>query len=255
MTVRRPDLEEWFLVHQLRALGRRHFHLPVRFDADVTALVAAWDEAGQPVPVTAVLARALGLWARRRPEVNRMVFDTVFGLRVVDFPYVNVNVPVLIRDGDRPHLSACIVRDADRCTVAEIEAQIRAARERRLQDLPVGRIFAGNRNTLWNRLRLRLIHFLVYNVPQLYVRKGGGGLSLSTLMRRPDPALHLRAPSYGPTAVTVFAHGIRRDGARALLELDIGFDHYALPGHIALDAVMDLGALLAHDGLRDLGPG
>ncbi len=245
MSVRKLTLEEWFLMHQLEAVKRRNFHLPGRMDIDVTPLVMAWEAKGLTPPTTAILCKALGMLLRRHPEVNRMVCRTPWGARMVEFDYVAVNLPVLIRHQERTHLSATVIRDPDRLSLLEITHLLREARERKLADLPIGKLFITNRNTVWNRLHLRLLHFFVYNFPRVYLKHGGGGISLSSLMHSPDPGVELRCPSYGPTALTVFACAVVRKEERHWLHLDIGFDHHALRGDQALGAVRTLGEILA----------
>jgi hypothetical protein len=252
MPIRRQTLEEWFLVHQLRHAARRHFHLPLFVEADVTALARAW---GASPPWSAVLVKALALTARAHPSINRAVFRTFWGTRVVELEGDRrVNLPVLVTDdAGREHLSATVVERADERPIAEIREALRAARARRPADLPIGRLFVANRNTFLNRLRLRLIHFLVYNLPQLYVRKGGGGLSVSSLLYLAEPGFRGWAMSYGPTAFTAIAISVTGEpDGRTVMRVGVGYDHFALPGHEALDALRTLSRILAASDPADL---
>jgi hypothetical protein len=244
MPIRRQTLEEWFLVHQLRHAARHHFHLPLFVEADVSALAQAW---GASPPWSAILVKALALTARLHPSINRAVFRTFWGTRVADFDDVRVNLPVLVTDdAGRAHLSATVVERADARNIREIRELLRAARARRPADLPIGRLFVANRNTFFNRLRLRLIHFAVYNLPHLYVRKGGGGLSVSSLLSLAEPGFRGWAMSYGPTAFTAIAISVTEEpDGRTVMRVGVGYDHFALPGHEALSALRTLARVLA----------
>ena len=111
-TVRRPNLEEWFLDLQLRAIVQEHVHNPLLATFDVSLTAAAWDAVqSRRAPWTAIGAKATAMLVRRHPNLNRMAFRTPLGRRVVDFPYVTVNVPVLLRQSG--HLGACLVPRAD----------------------------------------------------------------------------------------------------------------------------------------------
>lgn len=251
MPIRRQTLEEWFLVHQLHHLSRRHFFLPLHVEADVTEVAARW---GGAPPYTAVLVKALAMTARAHPAINRAVFRTFWGTRVVDFDDVRVNLPVLVSDAQgRTHLAATVIDRADERPVEAIREALRAARARRSEDLPIGRVFVANRNTLWNRLRLRLIHFVVWNAPGLYVRKGGGGLGVSSLLLLAEPDFAGWAMAYGPTAFTAISCSVTPEAGRVRMRVGVGYDHYALPGHEALAAVRTLGRVLAAG--EGLGPG
>lgn len=231
MAVRRATLEEWFLVHQLKAIARRHFHLPVTLSIDVTALVRAHAQSGSRPPITALVIKALAELAAEHPPVNRVVFHSLFGLRILEPGEIRVNVPMLLEHQGRSHLSAVVLREPHKRTLTEIQAEIRAGRERKLEDLPIGRLFIENKNTWWNRLKLSLIHFFAWRFPGLYEAKGGGGLSVSSLQLHDRPAHAFSAVAFGPTALTVCITGVHAhpDG-RHLLQLGIGFDHYALRG-------------------------
>jgi len=98
--VRRPSLEEWFLAYQLDRLKRDHFHLPFYVDVDLAPVLAAAPEGRRP-SVTALLVKASGMLAAERPEANRVVFRTFYGMRILEPGYVAVNVPAA-RSTPRP---------------------------------------------------------------------------------------------------------------------------------------------------------
>lgn len=255
MPVRAPTLEEWFLAYQLDRVQRDHFHLVLDTEADVTHLADDYRQAGRRLPVTAVLVKAMGLLAQEQPVVNRMVFRTLLGMRILEPGYVAVNVPVVLEAGTGEHLSGTVVREPAGMTVEDIQGELRRARRRPIEELPVGRLVYGLPNTWWRRLRLRLIHDALQNLPALYERAGAGALAVSTLMGHgPRGTLVGR----GPTALTLACCHQEEAEGRAHLRLGLAWDHAALTGAQAARAGKRLGEILA--GLEPayraaLGPG
>lgn len=237
MPVRRLSLEEWFLAHQLRHIGRSHFHIPGFMTVDVTALAARWRQRGEAAPFTAIVVKALALAAVRLPEINRVYLRTLLGPRVIDFQRISVNLPVLIEDGRKSWLSAITVHDADRRSVTEIRDEIRAAKTRRIEDLRLTRIVARKPNNILWRSVLRGLHFLAYNMPRAFETRGGGLSVSSLLVARPRPGSPARpgaawrTASFGPTAITLALSGLREESSgQVQLELGMGMDHLAMAG-------------------------
>ncbi len=237
--IRRPDLEEWFLGLQMRAIAREHVHVTLYCDADVTALDRAATAAGLPLSYTAVGVRAAAILARRHPEVNRMLFHTPLGVRVVEFPYVAVNLPVKLEGSG--HLAAIVLRDADRVPLAEVATRIHAFRRTELATLPIGRLFVGNRDAWWRRVVLRAIHWAAWRLPWLYVRKGGGGISVTSLLNHRGDARRVQVAGLGPTALTLTLAGLTRgsDG-EVRLSVGVAVDHALVPGDLAGRVLADL---------------
>jgi hypothetical protein len=228
--IRKPTLDEWFLAHQMRHLARDFFFNPGTLDVDVTALSERWQARGERVPWTAVVCKALALTAAQVPELNRAYLRTPLGDRVVEFEHRSVNLPVALRDRGQVYLSAIVLRDADRRSVAELAAEIRAAQARPIEDTKVTSIVARRPNTLVWRTVLRGIHFAAYRWPGMG-RLGAGGLSVSSLIDHADDPQLMRVTSYGPTAMTLCITAARRtaDG-RQMLELGLGMNHVAMTG-------------------------
>jgi hypothetical protein len=250
MTIRPQTLEEWFSQHQLSALTRSHFYLPYDMEIDVSRIVEHYARTGQRAPMTALVIKAAALAARTHPEINRAVLSTPLGTRVVQFDDVHVNVPVLASHAGQEHLSATVIKHADRVAVADIVAALRAARERKLEDLPIGRKFIKNENTLRNRLELRLRHAVAYSVPALY-QKFGGGISVSSLLREKREGVLLRIPSFGPTAMCLCPGTVRSEHGRSTLFMGVGYDHFALTGIQSVRALEHLGQLLVEAKVCD----
>ena len=250
MPIRPQTLEEWFSQHQLSALARSHFYIPYDMEIDVSRIVEHYARIGQRAPMTAIVIKAVALAAREHPEINRAVLSTPFGTRVVQFDDVHVNLPVLASHAGQEHLSATVIKHADRLTVAEIVAEVRRAKERRLEQLPIGRKFIKNENTLRNRLELRLRHAAAYSVPALY-QKFGGGVSVSSLLRAKRDGVLLRVPSFGPTAISLCPGAVRSEHGRSTLFMGVGYDHFALTGMQSIRALEHLGQLLVEAKVCD----
>ncbi len=253
MTIRNQTLEEWFSQHQLAALARSHFYIPYDMEIDVSRLVDGYARLGQRAPMTAIVIKAAALLTREHPEVNRAVLATPLGARVVQFEAGHVNLPLLSSYEGQDHLSATVIKHADRLTVADIVAEVRRAKERPLKDLPIGRMFIKNDNTVLNRLALRLRHALAYSVPALY-EKFGGGISVSSLVRAKSEGVLLRVPSYGPTAVSLCPGAVRTEHGRSTLFMGVGYDHFALTGFQATRALERLGQILVRGEADAFGP-
>lgn len=249
MPVRRPTLQEWFLEYQLRKLWRDHCYLPFTLDADISRLESAYAERGRPTPYTAIVVKALALAGARVPAINRMYLRTVFGPRIVEFPHRSVNLPVVLNRGGERFMGAAVIRDADRLSIDEIRSAIRDARRQRPEDAPVGRYVFGRPNTFLNRLRLRAIHFAIYNFPSLALERKAGGLSVSSLAGEIRDDAPARLMAYGPTAFTVLLNQVdRSEAGRAILRLAIGADHSACRGDELAAGVQAL-----HDALLEMG--
>ncbi len=230
MTIRKQTLEEWFLTYQLEAIKKKHFFNPLHLDADVTRISELYRDRDEKVPFTAILIKGLALTAKTHPTINRMVFRTFYGTRVVDFDDIHVNVPIMAEYEGRRYLIATTIHHAADKSIREIRDEIRATRHKDLADTMVTKHFLSGRNSAFVRLKLRLIHFVVYNFPRLYVSKGGGGMSVSSLMNHDAPGLELRMVPRGPNAVTVTStSSVTTPDGRTKLLLTIGWDH--LSGH------------------------
>ena len=253
MTVRRQTLSEWFLDHQLRAMDREHFHIPMNLEIDVSNVEAHYTAQGQRVPVTALVVRALAVVAEAHPHINRTVFRTPVGTRVVDFDHIDINVPVMMERDGQLILSAVVVKEANTKGVTEIRDEIRAARERDIERLPIAKLMVANRNNALNRTRLRLLHWAVWRLPWVYEKQRGGGLAVSSLIRGHSPGFRGTAISRGPNAVTLGVWGLEA-GERTVMRVGVGFDHCAMDGAVFHPALLMLNDVLSRADLGWLEP-
>jgi len=137
-----------------------------------------------------------------------------------------------------------VVREPQLKSLAEIRAELKAASERPVAELPVGRHVFGKPNTFLNRLRLRAIHDLLQNAPGLYERFGGGGISVSSLMNLHRPGVDFRMTAYGATALTISSCHL---SAERRLRMGVAFDHAALPGQTGAELAHRLAELLQEE--------
>jgi hypothetical protein len=245
VSVRRLSLEEWFLDYQLQSVSRDHFLLPFHLDVPLEPLTAPWTSRGLRAPVPAMVVKAVAVLARRRPEINRMLFRTPLGPRMLEFDGQHVNVPVLVPFEGKDYLSAVTVRDAADKSVEAIDAELSAARTRDVRGLLINRLFIDGKDTLWRRLQLRVLHFLAYRSPWSYARSGGGGLAVSSLYHRRKVGMVARGVAMGPNAWTVGIMAASGEGAQAVLHLGVVFDHGVMHGDTFLAALGEFSTLLA----------
>ncbi len=244
MPIRKPTLAEWFLSHQLRAIKKNQFHLPISIPIDVTRLRRHYTELGKSPPYTALIVKAIALMARKYPVVNRMGFAGLGGRRILEFDHISVILPIVMDfDGNRL-LSAAAIRHADQLSVTEIRKEIQKAKDRKITELPVGKFILNRNNHLVNRLCLRFVHFLAYRLAFLQEQRGGG-LAFSSLLHLKSPTLALMPFSYGPTALTFCAVSIHEQAGRSELLMGVSFDHFVLGGEDAMIAVKHLSEILS----------
>jgi len=245
--VRKLSLAEWFLHYQLGYCWKNYHHLPEYLDCDVTGLVSATEEAGLRFSPTAAVVKACAMLLEKRPKLNRMLFHTLFGLRMLELDSNRVNLPVIIHNQGSPVLSAMVIQDAHKKSVSAIHSEIREFSKTDLTDKPIGRFVASHRNWWWNRMVLRGIHFIAHRVPQAYASKGGG-ISVSSLMRRNVQGLVLRGMAFGQTALTVCVTGLHK-GSDGRFTMNLGLDcnHSVLEGDEFSELAMLLGEMLSTD--------
>lgn len=247
MSVRKPNLEEWFLIYQLKKAKRNHFHIPLTLDADVTRIYEIFTSRGERVPWTSILVKAAAVLARNYAPINRIVFSTLFGVRFVEPDYIAVNVPVTLRINGKTHLAAHSVRDADQKSLSLIHEEIKKSANRKLSETKLGPVLYAKKNTFLNRQRMKFIYFLMNNFPGLYQKFSAGGISVSSLLNVHDGRSKIRIQAYGQTALTLAASSVVIENGKAILSLGISYDHYACYGEEAVKAINLLANILRGD--------
>ncbi|MCF8059904.1 MAG: hypothetical protein K9K67_11445 [Bacteriovoracaceae bacterium] len=243
-SIRRPSLDEWFLIYQLKKI-KQQFHIPIYVDVDVTRLANHYQELGVPAPYTLLLIKAASLLIHEEPLVNKAVFHTFYGLRVVEFPYNSVNVPITMIRENKKVVSATKVIDAYNLTNLEIRKELKKATKKSLDELPINKIIHTKKNNIFNRSKLKLIHFLMMNFPILYLRNQAGGISVSSIPHQYDPDSPIQGMSFGMTGVTLFSSSMKKEEEKTYLRLGIGFDHMICHGDVAMKASTTLCHILS----------
>ena len=241
MSIRHLSLEEWFTYYQLRQIEKRHFHLSSSVEADVSRIQAAYDPAD--FPLTFILIKALALTLKHEPGVNRQLVYTFWGApRMRQAETCSVNVPIVLNYEGQDYLSLTIVRDADQKSVAQIKAEVKAVYRKQPRELPVGKYVVGKKNTLFNRSRLKAIHWIVNHFPHLHDKYNAGTASMSSLLSLEHAGTAVCVVGRGPGAFSITASQF--DAATGRLKLGLAWDHYTGPGRVGIGAAMTLCRIL-----------
>lgn len=252
MPSRPLSLEEWFLLYQLERIRRDHFHVPVRVEADVTHLDRAYRDQGKDLPVTALLIKAKALLAQDLPFVNRVLFRTWLGDRILEPKTLGVNLPLIRRIRGRKIVSGMTLSSPQGLTLEAIQKKMHAERSRPLEDLSIGKILYDQPNTFLRRLRLKVLHQALHQLPSLYEKLGAGGLSVSSLIHPGSDRIPVHLMAFGPTLFTVSCSSLTRDEKKTTLHLGVGFDHLGLDGYRGMQAAKRLFEILKADSSESM---
>ncbi|MEE2903565.1 MAG: 2-oxo acid dehydrogenase subunit E2 [Myxococcota bacterium] len=245
MSIRKPTLSEWFLAYQLRSIQRNHVFNPIYLEVDISALETRYREANKEPRYTSILIKAMALVAKQHPIINRVWFSRFWGDRLLSLPYINVNFPHYIEEDGRQYLIASVVPAADEKTVDEISDIIKKSCQKSLKETIIAKHFRKNKNTFLMRLYLRIIHFLAYSFPGLYLRKGGGGLSVSSLLNHAEEGFRCTPFAWGPTAMTVSSCSVTDESdGRRVMRIGLSWDHLTGEGNEMVKSVKTLSKIL-----------
>lgn len=243
--IRKLSLEHWFINYQLRAIQKGHFHLPGSVDVDVTSALNALGVDRPAAHLTSICIKAVALTLEACPEVNCLFANGVFGQRMIHPASVAVNVPLMLEHEGRKVLSALIIKEPHRKTVKQIRDEMKEARARGLTDKPITKFVATRSNNFINRFLLKVLHAIAYGFPSLYVKRGGGGVSVSSLLYEGKDAVPMTTTSFGPTAFTVMLASCWTENGRTTLRFGVGFDHLAGAGELAIVFAKKLSSILS----------
>ncbi|MBT6179784.1 MAG: hypothetical protein HOI23_21265 [Deltaproteobacteria bacterium] len=253
--IRKLTLEEWFLDYQLDAIWNGYCHLGFHLDIDVTKLVRAAADRGVHFSPTAVMIRAIGLMATEKPAANRVMLRSLMGPRMLELDTIGVNLPVMVANNGDPFLSGMVIKNPHKRGVPEIQAEIGAYAQGDLLDKPIGRFIKTRKNTWYNRLALRMLHFMAYRVPSLYLKYEAGGFSASSVIRGDAQHLLNRGQAYGHTASTFCLIGMNKtqDG-REMMMVGGGLNHSVMSGGEFQELCNVLSRILSQGDLEDFYP-
>ncbi|MEQ1876736.1 MAG: pyruvate kinase, partial [Bdellovibrionia bacterium] len=155
-------------------------------------------------------------------------------------------VPIVQKEGETPHLSATVVQSADRLRVSEIQTHISDAVKRPFSQTRIGPLLIDRKNSFLNRTLLKLLHFTIYNFPKFYVSKGGGGISVSSLLNHNDADFDFRPVAFGPTAYTFCMTTVKKTPeGRSVLKIGVGWDHRCGGGNEMAEGIKGLSRIMA----------
>ncbi len=232
----------------------RRFHCSVSgvAEMDVTELRARLrDErrGGHEISLAAFLVKATATLIEEQPHLNRHQFTGLFGRRrIVQFASIHCTLVVARRDEAREEiLLPVLLKDVNRSTVAEIEAEIRRHKSTPLDALPQMQALARAKRL--PRVALELFSFKARSDPDFYlkhfgtyglsslVRVGGHGMGGATLANTGVaflPGTIRKLPRYVDDVVV----------PREILTFGLVFDHFLFDGIQMLRATERLAALV-----------
>ncbi|WP_408098370.1 hypothetical protein ACJVC5_05520 [Peredibacter sp. HCB2-198] len=245
--IRRPTVDEWFLALQLKSI-KKGFHLPVYLDADITRTVEKLNST-EKVPYTAILIKAASHLIHQMPDVNKATVHSVFGVKIIEPSYNGVNLPLELMIDGKKVLTGITIRDAYKKSLSEINAEIKLAKIKTMNDLPVNCIVHGPGLDWVKKIKLRLIHLMMNNFPRLYLKKGGGGISVSSLMNLAHAGANVHMNAFGMTTITVSSCSVEKLEGREILKVGLAFDHLVVHGAQGVRASVELVKILQNPEL------
>ena len=237
-------------LYGLKARAQRHHCLGYgTFSVELDALESLRKEYSrrvQPITYLPLYVKATALAVQRNPQANAILFRKLFGLRIVQFEQVDVNLPITRKVDGRWITFIGTVRNAAAKSLAQIQQEISA-----YQRCPPGESFAIRRLLRFARMPLwlaQLVHWRMTRSPEFYIRNVGTcGL---TLVEGGDWFEHLFP--IAPTSV-VFGLGaarrepvVRRDAVAVgrVLKCTLMADNFVVSGLLGARLAKDFKGLL-----------
>jgi pyruvate/2-oxoglutarate dehydrogenase complex dihydrolipoamide acyltransferase (E2) component len=170
-----PVRGEQAYIYCLKARAQRHHCLGYgTFSVDLDSLEHQRKEYSRRIkPITHVplYIKATALALQRNPEANAILFKKLFGLRIVRFETVDVNLPITRMIGDRMVTFIGTVRNAAAKTLAAIQDEVTAyQRCAPSASFAIRRIQRFSRMPLW---QARVAHWRMTRSPEFYLRNAG----------------------------------------------------------------------------------
>jgi|GEM_PF-1751768 hypothetical protein len=230
MVIRKLKLHEWFLRHQLEQIKMKAFHLPIILKIKITELDQFYSNQNKRIPLNALIIKSLGLTAQKIPQMQRMLFKTIFGLRFLEFQEIRINFPIEISTPEQKITTGIAIKNPHIKSLEEIQSEIKTTKQRSLNTFPITKFVYTKNNNWLNRTALRVLYRLLQTSPILYNRLGGGGISFTSLTHIQNEKMVVTPAAYGPTALTFCLNSIERLQNETYLHLGVGYDHYILGG-------------------------
>ena len=158
--------------------------------------------------------------------------------------YNAVNLPLEIMVENKKILTGISIKDAYKKTLEEINAEIKATRNKTFNDLPLNKIIHGSGFSWWKKIKLRSLFFFMNNAPSRYLKKGCGGISVSSLMNMADPSTNIHMIAFGMTNITIGSCHIETEGSRKIFKIGMAFDHIMVHGSWGAKSSIELVKIL-----------
>ena len=243
--IRNLSLSEWFLAYQLDYIDKKHNHLNAFAEVDLTKIYNHFGDTKNP-PLTTILIKAASLWQVACPEINRQIFRTPWSTKFYSCDTYSVNVPALIKHEAGDYLTVMNIQNPSEKSLSTIKEEMNFFLKKDPKSLPVGQYVYGRPNTLMNRLRLKIIHFIVNNFLGIYQKNHVGTVSVSSLLKMDIAHSDMLFVARGPGAMTLCVCGLDTD--KKTMKIGVGWDHATGNGHEGISATAVLSRILSgHD--------
>ena len=124
-----------------------------------------------PITTVPLYVKATALAIQRNPEANSILFKKIFGLRIVQFEKVDVNLPITRTIGDRPVTFIGTIRDAAAKSISAIQQELlQYQKSSPEQSFAMRRFQRLSRMPLW---QLKLMQWRMTRSPVFLIRNVG----------------------------------------------------------------------------------
>jgi pyruvate/2-oxoglutarate dehydrogenase complex dihydrolipoamide acyltransferase (E2) component len=199
---------------------------------ELTRLRKRYSKEVRAVTLLPLFVKAIALSVKQNPDANRILFKRFpFGLRIVRFSRVDVNLPITRKLGGEWITFIGTLRDVDNMTVAQIQDELAKLQKGPAEQSPYIQKVVKLKKA--PPFVATLFHWLMTRSPKFYL-KNAGTCSLTVLEgMRGDYFL-----SSGPTTSLFCLGGIGdepvvRDGqvvVRKIAKVALGLDNYVISG-------------------------
>lgn len=240
--IRSLNLAEWFLKFQLSYIDQNYNHLNSFLEIDISKIIDHYEETKTKIPMSSILIKACGLWQEECPNINKQIFNTIFGYKLYQCDNFAVNVPVLLNTETGPYMSVTCITNANEKSIREIKLDLKKHLGKDPKTLPVGKYLIGKSNNIFNRCRLKMIHFMVNNFPSIQNKLKVGTISVSSLLNLDHENTDSTFIAKGPGSMSLCVCGFSIVNKR--MRLGIAWDHATGNGYEGVGAVQKLAKIL-----------
>ncbi len=200
----------------------------------------------RPITNLPLYVKATALAIQRNPQANAILFKKLFGLRIVQFEQVDVNLPFTRKIGERWITFVGTIRNAAAKTLGQIQEEITTyQRGPAEENFAIQRLLRFDRMPLW---LARLVHWWMTRSPEFYIRNVGTcGL---TIVEEADYGEYFFP--IAPTSVVFGIGGARREPVvrgdsiviGRILKCVLMVDNFVISGLVGARLVKDFKEIL-----------